>query len=307
MRIRRFKKRYISLGLIVIYVVLQFVTFSTERQNNHKFKIKDGFPLVISHRGGKDLFPENTAYAFEQSVLLGVDALELDVHLTKDNQVVTIHDDTIDRTSDGTGYVKDYTYEELKQFNFGAKFTDINGNQPFLEKRIDVVPITVEELFQKYAHKTLFIIEIKEDGERGFEVARQLKNLIEKYNIVSDVNVATFHNYVSIFYKHGRNMKSPTTGSQQKATDMVYSMYGGWDFAMAYGFEGMQLPTFHTVPLDTEYLIFKMRKHGMFVHYWTINDEATMKSLIAKKVDGIITDRPDIQLKLKEEANARKR
>lgn len=300
MKMRHFKKRYVLIGFLLIYGVLQCITFSTERANNSKFKIKDGFPLVISHRGGKDLFPENTAYAFEQSMLLGVDALELDVHLTKDNQLVTIHDDTIDRTSNGTGYVKDYTYDELKQFNFGAKFIDIHGNQPFLEKREDVVPITIEELFQKYAHQTIFLIEIKDDGERGFEIARQLKLLIEKYDIVSDVNVATFHDDVHDYYNGIRDINSPITASQKKATNLVYSMYGGWDFALLYGYEGMQFPTFHTVPLDTEYLMFKMRKHNMFVHYWTINDEQTMKALIDKKVDGIITDRPDIQLKLKE-------
>lgn len=300
MKVKRFKKRYIGISLILVYVVMQFVTFSTEYANNSKFKMKDGFPLVISHRGGKDLFPENTAYAFEQSMLLGVDALELDVHLTKDNQVVTIHDDTIDRTSDGTGYVKDFTYDELKRFNFGAKFTDVNGKQPFLEKHADVIPITVEELFQKYAHHTIFLIEIKDDGERGFEVARQLKALIEKYNIVSDVNIATFHDDVHDYYRRIRDVNSPITASQKKATNMVYSMYGGWDFLLSYGYEGMQFPTFHSIPLDTDYLIFKMHKHNMFLHYWTINDEATMKSLIAKKVDGIITDRPDIQLKLKE-------
>lgn len=302
MTIKRLNKRYVLIGLIMIYVLLQFVTFSTERPNNSKFKNKDGFPLVIAHRGGKGIFPENTAYAFEQSMRLGVDALELDIHLTKDNQLVTIHDPTIDRTSNGTGYVKDYTYEELKQFNFGAKFTDVNGNQPFLEKQSNLVPITVEELFQKYAKQTIFLIEIKDEGERGFEAARQLKALIDKYNIVDDVNVTTFHDDVHDYYKSIRDANSPITASQKKATNMVYSMYGGWDFAMSYGYEGMQFPTFHSVPLDTDYLIFKMHKHGMFVHYWTINDEETMKALIAKKVDGIITDRPDIQLKLKKEA-----
>lgn len=300
MKVKQFRKRYIVIVVLLLYVALQFVTLSKVRPNNDKFKRKDGFPLVISHRGGKDLFPENTAYAFEQSMLLKVDALEMDVHLTKDNQVVTIHDDTIDRTSNGTGYVKDYTYEELKQFNFGVKFTDINGQQPFLDKHADVVPITVEELFQKYANQTIFLIEIKEDGERGFEIARQLKALIEKYNIVQDVNVTTFHDDVYHYYNSIRDVNSPVTASQKKATDMVYSMYGGWDFVVHYGFEGMQFPTFHTIPLDTDYLIAKMHKHGMFVHYWTINDAETMKALIDKKVDGIITDRPDIQLKLKE-------
>ena len=77
--------------------------------------------LNIAHRGFSRLYPENTALAFEKAVEAGADGIELDVHLTKDNAVVVIHDESIDRTSDGTGFLCDLTLEELKQFDFSGK------------------------------------------------------------------------------------------------------------------------------------------------------------------------------------------
>lgn len=293
------KKRYILLGVVIVYSLLQLIVLSPRESDVAiNFKAKNGRPLVIAHRGGAALFPENTAYAFDKAFEMGVDALELDVHLTKDEVLVTNHDASIDRTSDHTGLIKDYTYDELKSFHFGSRFKDENGHNPFVNEQNGMHPISVEELFQKYAHKTLFLIEIKEDKEAGQKAAEQLKQLIEKYGIVSEVNVATFHADVHDYYRSIRDEKSPITASQKRATNMVYAMYGGYDFAMAYDFEGMQFPTFHTVPLDTDYLIYKMHKHQQFVHYWTINDQTTMRQLIDKKVDGIITDRPDLLKKL---------
>ena len=72
---------------------------------------------VTAHRGYSGRYPENTMLAFKKAVEAGCDEIELDVQLTKDDVVVVLHDERIDRTTDGTGYVRDYTYEELKQFN----------------------------------------------------------------------------------------------------------------------------------------------------------------------------------------------
>ncbi len=72
---------------------------------------------VYAHRGYSGRYPENTMLAFQKAAATGCDGIELDVQLTKDNVVVVIHDEKIDRTTDGTGFVKDYTYEELKKFN----------------------------------------------------------------------------------------------------------------------------------------------------------------------------------------------
>ena len=84
----------------------------------------------MAHRGYSGKYPENTMLAFEEAAKTGADGIELDVQLTKDGQVVVIHDERIDRTTDGSGWVKDYTYEELKKFNAARVKGDQFGFQP---------------------------------------------------------------------------------------------------------------------------------------------------------------------------------
>ena len=84
---------------------------------------------VIAHRGYSGKYPENTMLAFQKAEEAGTDEIELDVQLTKEGTVVVIHDEKIDRTTDGTGFVKDYTYEELKKFNAAVLFPEVTGFQ----------------------------------------------------------------------------------------------------------------------------------------------------------------------------------
>ena len=77
---------------------------------------------IFAHRGSKSNRPENTLAAFSEAVRVGVDGIELDVHLTKDNQVVVIHDESIDRTTNGTGLIRDMTFEEIRQYSAGSWF-----------------------------------------------------------------------------------------------------------------------------------------------------------------------------------------
>lgn len=303
MQVKDIKKRTILLIIIFIYVLLQFIGFNTNSKTSNAFKAKNGFPLIISHGGSKQLFPENTVFSFEKTMALGeIDVLELDLRMTKDHILVTHHNETIDETSDGIGRVQDYTFEELKKFNFGAKFRDLNGNYPYLEKKDTIVPMALDDLFKQYAKKVLFIIEIKDEGELGKIAADQIKMLLDKYDIVKDVVVASFSKENYTYYKSIMNKDSITSASEEHAKTLVYSMYGGYDFGYTnYEVEGVQFPLFQIVPLDTSYLIYKMKKHDLFVHYWTINDVKTMKELIDKKVDGIISDRPDLLIQLKKE------
>ena len=84
-------------------------------------------PVVIAHRGGSRLRPENTMLAFEHAVALGVDAIECDVHLSKDGQFVVIHDATVDRTTNATGPVAGFTAEALAGLDAAWGFTDLDG------------------------------------------------------------------------------------------------------------------------------------------------------------------------------------
>ncbi|HEX6035787.1 MAG TPA: glycerophosphodiester phosphodiesterase family protein, partial [Anaerolineales bacterium] len=74
-------------------------------------------PLVIAHQGGDGIWPGNTMYAFERAVEIGADVLEMDAHITKDSLIVLMHDEEVDRTTDGSGVIEEMTYEELKQLD----------------------------------------------------------------------------------------------------------------------------------------------------------------------------------------------
>ncbi|MCM3454976.1 glycerophosphodiester phosphodiesterase [Heyndrickxia oleronia] len=84
---------------------------------------------VYGHRGCKGTYPENTLLGFRQAIEHGVDGIELDIHMTKDGEIVVIHDESLDRTTDGTGYIKDLTLEEIKQFSAGNQFTHLPNYQ----------------------------------------------------------------------------------------------------------------------------------------------------------------------------------
>ena len=84
--------------------------------------MKNNKPLLIGHRGYSSIAPENTKLSFDAALLYKFDGLEIDVHQTKDNQIVVIHDETVDRTSNGSGSIKDMTLEELRKLNFASKF-----------------------------------------------------------------------------------------------------------------------------------------------------------------------------------------
>ena len=95
---------------------------------------------IFAHRGASGYAPENTLEAFRLAMEQGADGIELDVHLTKDGEVVVIHDETLDRTSNGQGKVRDYTLEELKKFSFHNHIEKYKGVQiPTLKEVLDLV------------------------------------------------------------------------------------------------------------------------------------------------------------------------
>ena len=114
---------------------------------DHSYFAQDeGRPLVMAHRGGAGLWPENTMFAFERAAEMGADVIETEIHSTADNNLVLIHDKTVDRTTNGTGPVNSFTLAELKELDAGYKWTTDGGRTfPFRGKGITVP--TLEEVF----------------------------------------------------------------------------------------------------------------------------------------------------------------
>src|SRR5699024_12692922 len=118
--------------------------YLSSNNKNHSYFSNDR-PLVIAHQGVSHLAPTSTMEAFKQAESLGVDVIELDVHLSKDGYLIPIHDPTIDRTTDGTGTVNDMTLEQLQAVDAGATFEDLKGEGSFKGKGVKLT--TLEEVF----------------------------------------------------------------------------------------------------------------------------------------------------------------
>jgi glycerophosphoryl diester phosphodiesterase len=125
---------------------------------------------IIAHRGFSAQRPENTITSFDHALSSGVNSIELDVHLTTDHVLVVIHDDTVDRTTDGSGRVKDFTFDELKSLDAGSWFNDS------VDYSDQTIP-SFEEILLRYHNKVNIYIEIKSDE---VTVAPRLKDLFRK-------------------------------------------------------------------------------------------------------------------------------
>jgi len=267
--------------------------------DNHFIRAEGDPPLVIAHGGAKQLFPENTMLAFDSVTAMGVDMLEMDVRLTKDSILVCRHDATIDRMSDGTGKVIDYTYEELKQFNFGYGFQALDGSYPYRNSRVGITKL--EDVLDRFSYMA-FNIEIKDENDTGNLAAEKLADLINKYILPEQVIVASFHDDVLDHFLAYSNKELPISTSQKEATKLVVSgksFTGGLYHPEAVA---VQLPLKQLgLNLATRRVINSAHRHNMAVHYWTINDKEEMQDLIDKGADGIITDRPDLLMELLKE------
>ncbi len=144
---------------------------------------KQNYPYVWAHRGASGYAPENTLIAFSKAVEMGAFGVELDVQLTKDGQVVVVHDEWLDRVSNGSGFVKDHTLEELKALNFNGAFPSCDYAQ---------LP-TFEEVLQLLAPSGLMIdIELKTAVFNYPNLANLTMDLVEKYEMREKVIYSSF-------------------------------------------------------------------------------------------------------------------
>jgi len=257
-------------------------------------KSADGPALNVAHRGGSRLAPENTLVGFESGVQLGVDVLEMDVVMTADDVLVTNHDVTIDRTSDGSGSVYQFTFEELQEFNFGYHFRASDGTYPYRDDPVRIPRL--EQVFAAYPDQ-LMIIEIKNGPPRGLQAAEKIIELIKEYDMVEKVCVFSFNTEIMDRFHYFNDVGILPGASILEALDFVIAISDGDDsdvsikskvFAFPLDLEGIPLP------LDDPSIIEAAGRHNIAMNYWTVNDKEQMKDLIIKGADGVITDRPDL-------------
>jgi glycerophosphoryl diester phosphodiesterase len=271
----------VSAGIIVV------LTIFTRPIPQHPYFSKDDV-LVMAHRGGRGLWPENTLYAFERAAETGVDILEMDIHSTKDGSIILLHDSTVDRTTDGTGPVNDFNLADLKKMDAGYHWTTDEGQTyPYRSQNI-VVP-TLEEVFLAFPDFHLNI-EIKQTQP---PITGLLCETIRKYNMVNSVLIASFDMDTIKEFRNTCPEVATTAGEDE--VRMLYVLSRLYlERLYSPTAEAVQVPEYRgDIHVATDRFVRAAHNVNMAVHVWTINDEKDMERMLDIGVDGIITDNPD--------------
>jgi glycerophosphoryl diester phosphodiesterase len=250
-------------------------------------------PLVMAHRGGRGLWPENTLFAFERAVEMGVDVLEMDIHTTADGALVVMHDDTVDRTTTGSGPIHSFTLDELKGLDAAYTWSPDDG-QTFPNRGQGITVPTVEEVFAAFPGVPLNI-EIK---QREPSMVASFCQLIRDHDLADQVLVASFHEETMAEFRQECPEVATSIGTMETVSLFVLSRIFLED---TYGppAEAAQVPEYRSgLHVLTRRFIDAAHNRNLEVHAWTINEEDDMQRMISLGVDGIITDYPDRLLTL---------
>lgn len=291
--------KYIFMTIALI-ALIWFVLFiiPIKKKDKHPIFERD-LPLVMAHQGGADLAPSNTLAAFHHAVELGVDMIELDIHQTKDGELVVIHDDTIDRTTNGEGKVNELTLAEIQSYDAGYYFKDLEGSYSYRGEGV-VVP-TLEEVFKAMPQDMRYTIEIKDTNHPDLyeTIGEKLWQLMTQYNVETNVVIGSFDQNILRMMTDMTDGEAIVSAGEQEVRKFVILHKLGLHALYKTQADSVEMPTKASgINLMDEKLIHAAQTRGIDVHYWTINDRETMKQLIDLGVDGIITDRPDIMIEL---------
>ncbi|WP_310560506.1 glycerophosphodiester phosphodiesterase family protein [Flavobacterium sp.] len=222
--------------------------------------------LKIGHRGAKGHEPENTLIAFQKAIDLGCHGIEIDVHLSLDKEIIVIHDEKIDRTTNGKGFVNQMTLSELRSFRIDGKH-----QIPTLEEVIDMV------------NNTAFInIELK-----SYETVEKVIELIEKYVETKNMNYRNF--IISSFDWNALQQVRFLNDNIQIGVLTATDLDLGFSFAKFIKAKTIN-PYFHLLNQEN---VTKIQNKGIEIHTWTVNEIEDIQKMKALNVDAIISDFPN--------------
>jgi len=240
---------------------------------------------IYAHRGSKGSYPENSMLAFQKAIEAGACGLEFDIHMAKCGTLVVIHDATLDRTTTGTGYVKDYSLMELQKFSVGAKFSEFKHYNPSWDA--ERIPTLSEVLTLCKAHDLLANVELKtyEIAYPGIEEA-MLKVVKEVGYDPQKIVYSSFHLPTLLRIKKA---------DKQAATAWLLENF----IPMPHDY----LKTFELEALHMDERLVLANPHYwqpvvQHLRVWTVNEKANMEKLIAMGVEAIITDYPEVAVEL---------
>lgn len=236
--------------------------------------------MIWAHRGASAYAPENTMHAFKLARDMGADGLEIDVHLTKDNHLVVCHDETVDRCSDGTGRIIDKTLEQLLKLNISKCFNK------FMPAKI---PTLLQVLEFARDSKLTVNIELKTDKIMYRNIESKVLDLVNRLNMNDQVIYSSFNHYsIKLIKQMEPRANIGILYTEAMIDPCLYACHLGAAAIHPYYLTLM-------VPETVE----GCRKHGVKIHTWTVNDKEHIAWMLKEGVDAIITDRPDVAVRLR--------
>ncbi|MGG6314502.1 glycerophosphodiester phosphodiesterase [Paenibacillus macerans] len=230
--------------------------------------------INFAHRGAAGYYPENTMLSFAKALELGATGIETDVQMTKDGELVLIHDETLQRTAGSPEWVKDFSLAEIKQREAGSWFhADYAGERiPTLEELLELVSGT----------DTIVNIELKTGVVMYPGIEQKVVDAVRRYGISERIVLSSFNHYSLVECKKI---------APDIRTGILYmeGLYEPWDYAKRIGADALHAYQYALTPE----LVAEAKAAGVAYHPFTVNDPKVMQALIRAGVAGIITDYPD--------------
>lgn len=250
------------------------------------FRAAQSRPEVIAHRGGQGQWPGETLFAFERAAALGVDVLEMDVHSTSDGQLVLMHNDTVDETTEGTGRINSMTLAELKRLDAGFRWTQDGQSFPFRGMGITVP--TISEVFTAFPRARMNV-EIK---QKSPSIVPQFCDLIRQHRMADKVLVASFWSDVLDEFRRACPEVATSASTPEALRFYALNVVLKGDKYRPNA-DALQVDSKAKVfPIITESFVSAAHRQGLPLHAWTVNEPEEMRRMISLGVDGIITDFP---------------
>ncbi|NOU82214.1 glycerophosphodiester phosphodiesterase [Paenibacillus sp. LMG 31459] len=277
------------IGMHVLIFILLFTTlyasFPTIRVKVKEIIDPAEKVYTIAHRGASGYAPENTIPAFELAREMDADSIELDIHLTKDQIPVVIHDDTVNRTTNSKGYVRNMTLEQIKQLDAGSWF---NKAYPMFAREIyagTTIP-TLDEVFETFGKEISYVLEIKESTPK-INIEVLLNEYIKKYNLEKVVAIHSF-SAASLRKFHSINPDIPlyqlvwNDYTSVRLTEAYLADVKSYAVGISPNFQGTSAS-----------YVAQIKRAGLKVMPYTINYQLNMDKAYSWGVDGVYTNFPD--------------
>jgi glycerophosphoryl diester phosphodiesterase len=279
------KRTFIAAGLGGVTALAAYLAYLRRGTR----KLQDDWPVNFAHRGASARAPENTLEAFRLAVEAGAIGLELDVHVTRDGEVVVIHDPTVDRTTDGSGAVAAMTLEELGRLDAGYGFSsDGGGTFPYRGRGLRVP--TLAEVYAEFPDARVNA-DIKEESQGAEEAVLRV---IRAAGAEGRTLIASTNHPVIRRFRRVSEGRVATAASRREIAAFYFLSRLRLEALVRPLYAALQVPVEHLgFTLVTPRFIAAAHSRGVRVDVWTINEVAEMRRLLDLGVDMLMTDRPE--------------